>query len=118
VLDVGDVDLVDQTVDGLFESLPGHALKFLGRRIVADLSLQGAQSSWRHVGSSRAHVEQALVLGLCSSLLLGGRQRFFFLHLFAMASVGLSLPFESSLTVDITGKGAIAERKRRAGTGS
>lgn len=27
MLDVGDVDLVDQTVDGLFQSLPGHALK-------------------------------------------------------------------------------------------
>lgn len=27
VLDVGDVDFVDQTVDGLFEGFPGHALK-------------------------------------------------------------------------------------------
>lgn len=42
VFDVGNVDLVDQTVDGLFQSLPSHALELAGLRIVADFSLESA----------------------------------------------------------------------------
>jgi len=39
VLDVGNIDLVDQTIDGLFEGFPGHALELAGLWVVADLSL-------------------------------------------------------------------------------
>jgi hypothetical protein len=42
VFDVGDVDLVDQTIDRLFQSLPSHALELAGLRIVADFSLKSA----------------------------------------------------------------------------
>lgn len=71
VFDVGNVDLVDQTVDGLFESLPGHALELAGLRIVTNLSLKSAQPGWRHICSSRAHGEQACIFGFCGGLLLG-----------------------------------------------
>lgn len=40
VFDVGHIDLVDEPINRLFESLPGHALELGGLRIVADLGLQ------------------------------------------------------------------------------
>jgi hypothetical protein len=57
VFDVGDVDLVDQTIDGLFQSLPSHALELARLRIVSDFGLKSAQPGWRDIGSSRAHCE-------------------------------------------------------------
>jgi hypothetical protein len=71
VFDVGDIDLVDQTVDGLFQSLPGHALELGGLGIVADLGLESAQPGWRDICSSRAHGEQTRIFSLCSGLLVG-----------------------------------------------
>jgi hypothetical protein len=68
-LDVGSVDLVDQTVDTLLERLPRHALILLAR-LIRDLCLQRAQSRGWDICSAGSHREELLVLGLCSSLLL------------------------------------------------
>jgi hypothetical protein len=118
VFDVGNVDLVDQTVDRLFQSLPCHALELAGLWVVANFSLEGAQPGWRHIGSSGAHGKKACVFGLCSSLLFGSCQRLVFLDVFATADFGLSLAFECSLTVNIARKRATAKRERRSRAGT
>lgn len=69
VLDVGDVDLVDEAVDGFLERLPRHAL-VLFACLVGDLRLQGAQSCGWDVCAARTHVQQLLVFRFGRRLLL------------------------------------------------
>lgn len=38
MLDIGDIDFVDETIDGFFESLPSHSLIFFAR-FIGDLGL-------------------------------------------------------------------------------
>jgi hypothetical protein len=61
-LDVRRVDLVDETVDGLLQGIPGHPLVFLGG-LIGDGGLQGAQLLRRQVYALTAQVEQLLILG-------------------------------------------------------
>jgi hypothetical protein len=69
VLDVGHIDLVDQTIDRLLERLPRHPLVLLAR-LIRDLRLQRAESCWRDVCTTRPHVQELLVLGLGRGLFL------------------------------------------------
>lgn len=55
MLDVGGVDLVDQTVDTLLQRLPRHPL-ILFAALVRDLRLERSEPRWGDVGSSRSHV--------------------------------------------------------------
>jgi hypothetical protein len=61
-LDVGCVDLVDETVDGFLQGVPGHPLIFFAA-LVGDGSLKGAQLMRGHIHALAAQVEQLLVLG-------------------------------------------------------
>jgi hypothetical protein len=72
ILDIGDIDLVDQTVDRLLQRLPCHTLVLLAG-LIRDLRLQRAKPCRGNVSTTRAHVQQLLILGLgrCLFLLLG-----------------------------------------------
>ncbi|GJC95161.1 hypothetical protein ColKHC_03987 [Colletotrichum higginsianum] len=121
VLDVGVVDLVDQTVDALLQGLPHQPLILLGA-LVRDLGLQRPQPGGRDVCASGPHGQQLLVLGLCDGLLLllrlDGRRRaalFFAGRPIAVGAITIAIAVSVSVAVSVAGALAVAVVRTVAG---
>ena len=67
--DVGAVNLVDQTIDGLLKGLPGQSLIGL-TALVSDVLLHHPKLGWRYVGSSSFGGQKVFLLSSGSSPLL------------------------------------------------
>jgi hypothetical protein len=101
-LDVGHIDLVDQTVDGFLQSFPCHTLVFFAV-LIRYLRLQRAQSSWWYVCAPRSHIQQFFILSFGGSLLLllgHGLPRSFLLLMLTQAFGQLALSFDRTLGID------------------